>query len=610
MTNRIYLGLFTALSLILTTSTQAQQAPAPAADPSRVVVQGLRDQSKWFRAESPHFVVYSDTSQADVRQLLNNLERFDRLLRAFMDIADKPGSGPKMRFYYEARQSAFKPFEGETPFEAVGLVTSCPDGVQAFGVRLDPIPELAGEQLITHGLNDSLDYIFEAYARHFIYRHTDVRAPVFYIDGLAQYFASVRFAKHEAVVGRVPLSLARYFYFLDQGRSYALDYKDVLEGKDAVNNPVAGAAAVRLEYLAKAWLVVNYMMSTDENRKRMRTLINLVKEETPEAEAFVKAFGIPLDRMSETLWRYRLKGVQVYRGELPGAEDVGIDITQMNHAAGEMVLADAALKSCPGPRVGPRLLNSVAQLAKDFPNNEQAGLALSRAQIDWGNPADSLAYLDGAIARANPDFEPLYLHGLAHLRMAQRQAGGDGARALQTARSSLRRAAALRPKSPDVAFALLQADLRAGSAPAEATLDGVLAAWGQAPEVSVLAQSAVLAHAYRNQPERAWRALRLVEQNRRDPAAARWASELRARLAKGVPRAQLVEEMRRLSALGGGFRQWTVANRELMREVEKRDGLKNLRHYLEGQIGLPQPGQPGQVPDAAPAMPLLPPISN
>jgi hypothetical protein len=596
MASRMYLGLFTALSLILTASVQAQQNAAPA-DPSRVVVQGLRDQSKWFRAESPHFVVFSDTSFAKVSLLLNNLERFDHLLRTYTRVPASAAAGQKLTFYYEARQSALSPYGKERPAEAVALFSSCPDGIQAFGTELEPITELEGDQLVNHMLNDSLDYIFEAYARHFIYRHTDIRAPISYIDGFAHYFSSVRFTKNEAVLGRVPVGIGRFFRFLDSGQPYELEYQDVLEGKQSK----PGGASARIEYQSKAWLLTNFMMSSDDNRKRMRAYLNLINKDTPAAQAFEQAFGLPMSKVSETLWRYRLKGTQVYRGELPGMADVAVDFTPMTTAAGEFVLAEAALKACPGPNLGPELLQRVDRQAREYPTSEHARLTLSRAQVDWGNPADALAYLDGAVRAAKAGYDALYLHGQANLRLAERASGAAKARHLDTARASLQRAAALRPGAPEVAFALLKLEASAGSAPPQPVLDGVLAAWRNAHEVTELAQSAVLVHAYRDNAVDAWRALRLVEQNTRAPDGVQWARDLKARLAKGMTRASLVQEMARLSAQNGGFREWTVANRDLLKAAETKAGLKNLRRFLEGQNN--PPGQNG-MPEAAPILPM------
>ncbi|MEO7580718.1 MAG: hypothetical protein ABIT83_24200, partial [Massilia sp.] len=67
-----------ALYLDASVSASAQEGAAPA--PS-VVVAGYKSPSKWFRAESQHFIVLSDTSNEEVTQLLNNLEKLDYLLR-------------------------------------------------------------------------------------------------------------------------------------------------------------------------------------------------------------------------------------------------------------------------------------------------------------------------------------------------------------------------------------------------------------------------------------------------------------------------------------------------------------------------------------------------
>jgi len=39
-------------------------------------------QAKWLKAETPHFVLYSDGSEGNLRALAGDLEEFDALLRA------------------------------------------------------------------------------------------------------------------------------------------------------------------------------------------------------------------------------------------------------------------------------------------------------------------------------------------------------------------------------------------------------------------------------------------------------------------------------------------------------------------------------------------------
>jgi hypothetical protein len=48
-----------------------------------VTVAGQKNASPWLKAESQHFIVFSNTSNDDVRQLLDNLEKLDHVLRLY-----------------------------------------------------------------------------------------------------------------------------------------------------------------------------------------------------------------------------------------------------------------------------------------------------------------------------------------------------------------------------------------------------------------------------------------------------------------------------------------------------------------------------------------------
>ncbi|RZI94361.1 MAG: hypothetical protein EOP39_30560, partial [Rubrivivax sp.] len=263
-------ALAAALCLLLACSARAQQADPTNLQP-RVTVAGKKAAvSQWFRAESPHFVVYSDAGEDDVALLLGNLEKLDHLLRIYT----LPGSRaerqePKLTLYFHNSVSDLREIDASPPADAVGLYSSCAAGVQGFGVHLERISSLADEQLDKAPLNETLSYVFEAYARHFLYRHTDIRTPASYVDGFAQYFSSVRFSEKQMVVGRVPKGLGGYLKFLGDGRQYSLDYDDVLQGNVANARNYAGAAGVRLEFEAKSWLLTHYMLSSDDNRQRL-----------------------------------------------------------------------------------------------------------------------------------------------------------------------------------------------------------------------------------------------------------------------------------------------------------------------------------------------------
>lgn len=533
------------------------QQEAPTA-PS-VVVAGQRNASEWFRVESQHFVVYSNTSNDDVAVLLNQLERLDFMLRIYTQpFLKASGAEPKLTFYYHDGAVALNALALSQPANAIGLYNSCSAGVQGFGARLDTSDE-------------GLSYLYEAYTRHFIYRYTDIRAPISFIEGLAHYFASARFTDTQMSIGKTPLNVGRYLAFLDNGRRYSLDYKDILEQNDSRGVNYGSTAGIKLEFAARSWVLTHYMLSTEDNRKRMVNYLSAVYRDVPITQAFEQAYGIKLADLGNTLWRYRLQAVKVLLVDVPDLPLATMEFKSLPQSSGEFVLVEAALKSCPARKEGEALLRRAASAAAQYPSNDYAQRVLSRAQVDWGNPQDALPYLSAAAKK--PDAEAAYLLGQAYLRLSRPDA----------ARASLQRALELDPTSTEAAYALYQLGLQSGAAPDEATLQAAIAAFRNAREVNTLARSAALAYAYAGDNARARNALKLMAHNIRAPEMAAWAKTWLDKVAAGVGQAELLAEMRTQPAAGTVFREWTIANAVVMQDVERNAGLQDARGRIDQQ---------------------------
>ena len=560
---------------VLSASSAGAQQPGPT-NLERVVVAGKKGEvSKWFRAESQRFVVYSDTEQDDVIQLLDNLEKLDHLLRIYtVPIRQAAQQEPKLTLYYHGRVSDLREIDDGLPADAVGLYSSCASGVQGFAVQLEPIPSLKDEQLDKAPLNESLSYVFEAYARHFLHTHTDIRTPASYVDGFAQYFSSVRFSDKQMVVGRIPKTIGSYMKFLEDGRRYSLEYVDVLQKNLANTRNYGGAAGVSLEFEAKAWLLTHFMLSSDDNRKRLNRYLVLVGRGVSTTQAFERSFGLKAPDMSREMWRYGLKGVQAMRVAHPTLPAARVSLRSLPRASGEFVLTNAALKSCPVRQAGEALLKKVAVLAAQFPDDDLARLTLSRAHIDWGNPQDALSKLNAVLRGDDANFEVHYLLGIANLRLAERNEGDARRSYLLAAQRHLQRARELNPRSTEAAVAVFKAEAAATDEPGGAALEGIISAWQTAREVDSLAQSAALAYAYTGKPDEAHKALASLAQNARHEPMARWAKQWQSRLEAGVTRGDILAEMRRDPAPGLPFKEWTIDKARVMQAVERAYGVE------------------------------------
>jgi hypothetical protein len=570
-----------ALTLLSTQPAGAQQAD-PVPSEQRVIVQGLRNASVWFKAESQHFVIYSDTSRDSVFQLLNNLERLDFLLRLYTSpYGQSPPRGYKLTLYFHQRAGALAQFADTPPRDAVGLYSSCGAGVQGAGVLLAPIVALSNEELAKAPANDTLSFLFEGYARHFLHRHTTVRAPSSFIEGFALYFANTRFSDHQMVVGGTPVTIGSYLDFLEDARSSSsLSNTDVLNDKDGDARNAGGEAAIKLEFAARSWLLAHFMLSTDDNRTRLTRYLELINGGMPASAALETAFGIKPKELDRVLLRYRRTSLGAVQLDVPSLPAARIAYTDLPDSVSDYVMIDATLKACPSRATGAALLSNMRSRPQGTPNHPLARLALSRAQIDWGDPQDAIAGLSTLAGVGQGSGEASYLLGLAHLRLANQQQGAATAGSLEAARRHLADAIRANPVSAEAAYALLRAELDSGEAPSGAALTKADLAWKNGREVPEYARAAALMHAYTGDSAKARQILKVLANNRRDPGMVTWAKQWQARLQDGVERSEVLAELRRTPESGTAFKEWTVTHDSSLREVKlaaREETLKQLR---------------------------------
>jgi hypothetical protein len=273
MTRTTAIPLIASVSLaasLLTSGLAIAQATTPNSSDkvTEVTVTGQQNPSAWFRAESSNFIVYSDASQENVSLLLDKLERFDQVLRLYIKIDKDNASKQKTTLYYLAKVRNLNVIDTERAAYSIGLVNSCELGVQSFGAHMY-FKQNTDKPIEQQPENEGLVYIFEAHARHFLYRYTNMRAPTWYIDGFAQYFASTRFNNTEALVGLAPKSIGEYLAMTSSG-DRALDYSDILLQKDFKNFSQSRALKAPLEFQARSWILMHYILSSPLSRLRAR----------------------------------------------------------------------------------------------------------------------------------------------------------------------------------------------------------------------------------------------------------------------------------------------------------------------------------------------------
>ena len=402
---------------------------------------------------------------------------------------------------------------------------------------------------------------FWLYADNFVNRHTRIRAPRWFFAGFDAYFGGLRFTDNQMLVGRDGGTSYNLLQQIDEGGIWRLRFDDVLHDRAPSGVHAVGTPSYyrQWEFLGRSFNLVHYMLSSEENRNKMGTYLERVNEGGDSADAFADVFGLSGHELDAAMWRYRQASMKILQVEVPDLPRAQIEFTRLSRIEGEFVLDNAALKTCPAPADGKSMLARLQQKAAQAPAVDFAQMSLSRAQIEWGNPLDAIAYLTRAVGNDPYNPEPHYLLGLAYAKLAE-QAGPDRQNRLEAARASLAQAALLAPEASDVSYALFRVGLM-GMEVTEKDMTRAIDAWRHGHDVTAFARAAALAHAWLSDAAGAYQVFNTLARNTRDPGSAAWATTWLARLEKGVPRDELLAAMRGEQPMASGFRSWMNSHR-------------------------------------------------
>ena len=570
--------------------------PSTAPASTTVVVHGDKDRRPhtWFRAESQHFIVYSNTRHSDVATVLSKMERFWYTLREFSQVDLHPAADtPKQVLYYLDDEHGLEAIDPEAPAYAIGLYTACDEDAQGFGVHMyyGENPRLPLEK---RPENEGLAYIFGAYAHDFFYRHSSQRAPLWFIDGYAQYFSTTRFDGDQAVVGLAPQALGTLLQRLGSEYLYTLDYADVLTGNDSEGNNDAGPSGLKNEFEARSWVLTHWILSNRDTLAKFQAYLAATGGGEDRIKAFKRIFDLTPAQLNHTLWLYmrQMQALKLTFKSLPEAE---ISFTDLPESANALLLDQAALKSCPGTKYGQALLNRVRANAPKFPDSELAQLTLARAEILYGDPNAALPWLEKTTHDTPADAEAQFLLGRAKLAIARGTTDSAQADAYRAAKAAFEKAADADPKSPQNAYWFYRAQVASTHSIDEDAAGAALLAYQEAPQVDAYAYHAALIYAHLGRRDEALAALHLVADN---PRPSIWAPLAKAWLGKvnsGVSEAEILAASRAddPQAPKGAFdgqADWTLAGADVLQALDQA-----VAAQVASEAGISTPNNPTSV---------------
>jgi hypothetical protein len=238
----------------------------------------------WLEASTENFVIYSDGSEASLREFATNVEQFHQTLVIVTGI--KPHHfGPKLRVFVMRNGRAVRElvqsgrytegFYRPNLHGSIAVINrSKPDG--AFDITADAL-------------------LFQVYGYHFLQQHSPVAYPAWYLQGFGEYVSSAEFTPSKKIIigkappNRVP-SLFRDRWF--KGEQFFVPPSDITEYR-------------KLALSAQSWLLTHYLFHDPQRSKQFGAYLAAINEGKPHAESFSSTFNLPLDKIDDELRRYR-----------------------------------------------------------------------------------------------------------------------------------------------------------------------------------------------------------------------------------------------------------------------------------------------------------------
>ncbi|MNS68284.1 Beta-barrel assembly-enhancing protease [compost metagenome] len=348
-------------------------------------------QAEWRKAESDRFIVYSDVGERQLRDFVQDLESYDRVLRFRMGL---PGDTPTLRKLpiYLVASSA----------ELARIRPGASNNIAGFYIATD-------EDIFGVAIRDrDVDTLKHEYAHHFMMHNFSYAYPGWFVEGFAEYYATVEIKADRFTVGR-----------FNENRASWLMSAQWMDMKDLLSRRPQDRVANRETYYPLAWLLTHWFMSDPERQKMLSAYLVDVGAGGDSVEAMERATGLTMIRLRDTLRRYATGNLsfQIVTAAIPAAP---MTITTLPQSADDLLLLNQRLKLGVAEDLRAATAAEVRRLATRHPDDPLALLALGHAELHFGDPAAAEAPLQRLLA-----LQPDHVEALQYLARARMKAVKD-----------------------------------------------------------------------------------------------------------------------------------------------------------------------------------------
>jgi tetratricopeptide (TPR) repeat protein len=384
--------------------------------------------AEWLQASSPHFVVYAEDSEHDLRVFSERLERYHAAMALLTNTqAPDPSPSNRVTVYAVKNETEVRKLYGGGKNSYLGGFY-----LPRAGGSLAIVPNIQGTGDMPQW---SMIVLLHEYAHHFLIGSSSIAMPRWVSEGGAEFFASASFEKDGSIwVGRPANHRAGELHFARDVRAI-----DLIDAESYEKRAGGGYDA----FYGKSWLLYHYLTFDKERSGQLGRYLRLIQGGKPSKAAGLEAFG-DLGKLESDLDRYLAKSRMTAFHLPPDMLKMG-KVETRRPTAGETVMMPVIIRSKRGvdDKQAAALLIEARAVAARFPEDAAVSAALAEAEYDADHDKEAIAAADTAI-RIDPGQTNAYVQkGLALFRMAE---GGSDPAAFTRARAAF---VALNRKEPD-----------------------------------------------------------------------------------------------------------------------------------------------------------------
>ena len=420
--------------------------------------------AEWLKAESPHFIVYGDVGEGDMRSYVRKVERFDSLLRIWFPVQTDIVP-PRLSIYLADGRDDMRKIWPDMSANIGGFYV--PSEARIFAVTGGRGAE-----------ND--DTLFHEYGHHFMQQYLTAAYPAWFVEGFAEYFATADLTPGHMRVG---LHSPGRMNSLTMGANTWLPMSTILRSR---TSEIGNRGHF---YYAQSWALTNYFMSTPDRRAALGRYLGALMNGGDPIASLQPSTGRTPDELQDDVRRYVTSRIN-YLSQDHEFAPAEVTITRLPPSARDLIWLDLRLaRFVPQERRAGNLAEAERAAAR-YPNDAMAARVLAQAHMDMQQDEQAIAVLSAAVAAGLDDPETLRMQAVAMMDLGDSVAEADHDRKTRlygTARAALAKAYQADASDYRIYLALSRNRADAPDFPTDNDLDTLRLGSQLAPQVQGLA---------------------------------------------------------------------------------------------------------------------------